>query len=126
MRFTANISMLFKEYPLVDRFARAKAAGFTAVELWWPSGEDLAAVEQAAKEAGVQVTGLNFDAGNMPAGDRGLLSDPDRHSTFRENVPVALGLAKRLGCKKLNALVGLRLEAIRLEDQLELEFTYAT
>ena len=120
MRFTANISMLFKEYPLVDRFARAKAAGFTAVELWWPSGEDLAAVEQAAKEASVQVTGLNFDAGNMPAGDRGLLSDPDRHSTFRENVPVALGLAKRLGCKKLNALVGLRLAAIRLEDQLEL------
>jgi hydroxypyruvate isomerase len=120
MRFTANISMLFKEYPLVERFARAKAAGFSAVELWWPSGEDLRAVEQAAVDAGVQVTGLNFDAGDMPAGDRGLVSDPQRRAEFRENVPVALDLAKRWGCGNLNALLGLRLPAIGIEEQLEL------
>jgi hydroxypyruvate isomerase len=120
MRFTANISILFKEYPLLERFARARAAGFSLVELWWPSGEDLARVEQAARDAGVQVTGLNFDAGDMPSGDRGLLSDPARLSVFRDNVPVALGLAQRLGCKKLNALVGLRIPSVSLEEQLEL------
>lgn len=120
MRFTANISLLFKEYPLVERFARAKAAGFSAVELWWPSGEDLAAVERAAVDAGIQVTGLNFDAGDMPAGDRGLVSDPQRVTQFRENVPVALGLANRWGCRMLNALMGLRLPAIGLDEQMEL------
>jgi hydroxypyruvate isomerase len=120
MRFTANISMLFKEYPLPERFAKAREAGFDAVEMWWPSGEDLGAVERAAVKSGVRLTGLNFDAGNMPGGDRGLLSDPARYNIFRENVPVALGLADRLGCDKLNALVGLRLESIPLDEQLAL------
>src|SRR3712207_7248626 len=46
------------------------------------------------------------DAGDMPAGDRGGLSDPDRQGRVRENVPVALGLAERLECRKLKALVG--------------------
>lgn len=120
MRFTANISMLFGEYPFLERFAHARAAGFSSVELWWPSGEHVSAVEEAAREAGVQVTGLNFDAGNMPSGDRGLLSDPDRQTAFRENVPVALGLARRLGCQMLNALVGLRIAGMSLEEQLAL------
>lgn len=120
MRFTANISMLFKEYPLTERFARARDAGFAAVELWWPSGEDLTAVERAIVESGIAVTGLNFDAGDMPAGDRGLLSDPARQNVFRENVPVALDLARRIGCEKLNALVGVRQPAISLEEQLSL------
>jgi hydroxypyruvate isomerase len=120
MRFTANISMLFKEYPLTERFARARSAGFSAVEMWWPSGEDLSAVERAARDSGVRLTGLNFDAGNMPAGDRGLLSDPERQGAFRENVPIALGIAERLGCDKLNALVGLRIESLPLEEQMAL------
>jgi hydroxypyruvate isomerase len=34
--FTVNLSMLFKELPLLERPAAAAAAGFAAVELWWP------------------------------------------------------------------------------------------
>src|SRR5207248_1902083 len=98
----------------------ARAAGFRAVELWWPSGEDLGAVEDAVAEAGLEVVLFNLDAGDMPAGDRGLLSDPDRASRFRENVPVALELAGRLGTTKLNALVGLELDGVGRERQLDL------
>src|SRR5690606_26953826 len=47
-------------------------------------------------------------------------SDPARQAIFRENVPVALALADRLGCKKLNALVGLRVPSIDLEEQMAL------
>jgi hydroxypyruvate isomerase len=119
MRFTANISLLFKEYPLVERFARARSAGFSAVELWWPTGEDLQAVERAPLDAGIQVTGLNFDAGDMPGGDRGLVSDPSRQQQFRANVPVALGLAETWGCRMLNALMGLRIDSMSREEQLE-------
>jgi hydroxypyruvate isomerase len=32
-RFSVNLSILFAELPLLERPA---AAGFTAVELWWP------------------------------------------------------------------------------------------
>src|SRR5215207_8499588 len=78
MKFCANVSIVFKEVPLPERFARAKEAGFSAVEFWWPMGEDLEEVERAIKDAGLEVALFNFDAGDMPAGDRGLVSNPDR------------------------------------------------
>ncbi|MDQ4142239.1 MAG: TIM barrel protein [Actinomycetota bacterium] len=120
MRFCANVSMLFKEVGLLERFGRASEAGFAAVEFWWPSGEDVGRVEAAVKDAGLQVPLFNFDAGDMPGGDRGLLSDPNRQDQFRDNVPVALELAKSLGCPRLNALVGLELEGMDASEQLEL------
>ena len=120
MRFSANISILFPNTPFVERFQRAKAAGFSAVEFWWPSGEDLGKVEEAIRASGLKVVLINFDAGNMPAGDRGLLSNPERHEEFRANVPVALAFAERVGCKQLNALVGVQLPGHTRDEQLEL------
>ena len=120
MRFCANVSILFKEASFLERFGRARSAGFSAVEFWWPSGEDLGEVEAAIGDAGLEVVLFNFDAGDMPAGDRGLMSDPDRQDRFRENVPVALELARRLGCTKLNALVGQEIPGMSREEQLDL------
>ena len=119
MRFCVNVSILFTEVPLLERFARARDAGFDTVELWWPRGEDVAAVQAAIADAGVDVALLNFDAGDMPAGDRGLLSDPALQEAFRANVPVALELARAVGCKKLNALAGHELPDGSREAQLE-------
>ena len=77
-------------------------------------------VEQAVKDAGVRVALFNFDAGDMPGGDRGLVSDPDRQEQFRENVPVALELAQSLGCRKMNVLLGHEIEGMDREEQLGL------
>jgi hydroxypyruvate isomerase len=120
LKFCANVSILFKDAPFLERFARAAAAGFPAVEFWWPAGEALDDVEGAIRDAGLQVALFNFDAGDMAAGDRGMLSDPDRAERFRENVPVALGLARRIGCPRLNALVGLERAPAERAKQLEL------
>ena len=120
MKFCANVSILFKESPFLERFERAAAAGFPAVEFWWPAGEPLDEVESAIKDAGLQVALFNFDAGDMAAGDRGMLSDPDRAHRFRENVPVALDLARRLGCERMNALVGLERSPAEREARLRL------
>ena len=120
MRFSANVSILFKEVPFLERFGRAAEAGFSAVEFWWPSGEDLGAVEDAVNEAKLRVALMNFDAGDMPNGDRGLAGDPEREGQFRENVPVALELARKLGCQRLNALVGHEIAGMDREEQLAL------
>jgi hydroxypyruvate isomerase len=120
VRFSINVSILFAERPFLERFAAAHAAGFDTVELWWPRGEDLTAVESAIATAEVDVAVMNFDAGDMPAGDRGLISDPARREAFRANVPVALELAAAVGCTKLNALAGHELAAGGREAQLEL------
>jgi hydroxypyruvate isomerase len=90
----------------LERFARARAAGFGAVECWWPAGVALDAFAGAIEEAGVQLVLLNLDAGDMPAGDRGLLNDPGAEERIRANLEAALGLAGRLGCRLLNALPG--------------------
>ena len=120
MRFSANLSMLFREVPFLERFARAAEAGFSTVEFWWPAEQEVGEVERAIADAGLSVALFNFDAGDMPAGDRGLLSDPDRAGQFRDNVPLALDLARRLRCPRLNALVGLELPGADRAEQLGL------
>jgi len=120
MRFSANLSFLFKDAPFIERFARARAAGFAGVEFMWPGIDELDAVARAVADTGLEVALFNFDAGDMAAGDRGLAGDPDRKAQFRENVPVALELARRIGCRRLNALVGVRRPELELETQLEL------
>src|SRR5215210_106671 len=56
----------------------------------------------------------------MPAGDRGLAGDPDREQQFKENVPVALELARSLGCKRMNVLVGHEIPGMDRTEQLAL------
>jgi hydroxypyruvate isomerase len=107
MRFALNVHMLFTEAPLCERFALAAGAGFDAVESWWPVGEDLDAYRGAVERSGLELALLNFDGGDPSAGDRGLAGDPERADAFRANVPLALELAGSLGCRRLNALVGL-------------------
>ena len=119
-RYAVNISLLLADAPFLERFARAARAGFSAVELWWPPDDALTGVEDAVHDAGVEVVLLNFNAGDMAAGDRGLLSDPARADVFRANVPIALDLAQRIGCPRLNALVGIQLPTMSREEQLEL------
>jgi hydroxypyruvate isomerase len=120
MRFSANLSFLFKDAPFLERFVRARDAGFRGVEFMWPGQGEVPGVERAVAQTGLEVPLFNFDAGDMAAGDRGLLSDPSRYERFRENVPVALELAGKLGCTRLNALVGMRLPDLELEAQLDL------
>jgi len=35
MRFSANVSILFKKVPFQERFDRAREADFSAVVFWW-------------------------------------------------------------------------------------------
>lgn len=120
MRFSVNVSILFKEAPFLERFGRAREAGFGAVEFWWHGGEEPDEVEKAIRDAGVEVALFNFDAGDMPAGDRGLVSDPARQDRFRENVPVALDLAQRLGCRRMNVLLGHEIPGMQRAEQFAL------
>jgi hydroxypyruvate isomerase len=114
LRFAANCSMLFTEIPLLERPAAAKRAGFDAVEFWWPfdsavpPDRDVDHFVGAVEGADVQLVGLNFFAGDMPAGDRGVVSWPGRESEFRDNTDVVVAIGGRLGCRTFNALYGNR------------------
>jgi hydroxypyruvate isomerase len=122
LRFSVNVSILFKEMPFLERFSRVAEAGFGAVEFWWPGGEvdALDEVVDAVKAAGVSVALMNFSAGDMPAGDRGLAGNPERADEFRENVPVALELARSVGCRRMNVLLGHEAPGMDRKEQLAL------
>jgi hydroxypyruvate isomerase len=125
LRHTVNCSLLFTELPLLERPAAARQAGFGAVEFWWPFVEAVPPDRQvdafvtAITDAGVQLTGLNFFAGDMPGGDRGLVSWPKRAGEFRDNVEVTVGIGSRLGTQGFNALYGNRLEDVPAASQDE-------
>jgi hydroxypyruvate isomerase len=126
LRYDVNLSILFTELPLLQRPAAAAAAGFDAVELWWPfpepvpSDRDLDALRTALTDAGTRLVGLNFDAGDMAAGDRGLLSRPSDSARFRANIDVAVGFAESLGCRTHTALSATRDPEVSLPEQREL------
>jgi hydroxypyruvate isomerase len=129
MSYTVNCSIIFTDLPLHSRPAAAKAAGFDSVEFWWPFAggaprdDEVSRFERAILDAGVQLTGLNFDAGDMPAGDRGLVSWNGKSERFRDSVAAAVGIGGRLGCRAFNALYGNRLEdgSPESQDALALE-----
>ncbi|HZX06020.1 hydroxypyruvate isomerase family protein [Kribbella sp.] len=126
LRYTVNCSLLFTELPLLERPAAARRAGFSAVEFWWPFVEavppdrQVEAFVTAVTDAGVRLTGLNFFAGDMPGGDRGLVSWPKRSGEFRDNLDVAVGIGERLGAQGFNALYGNRVEGSTAEEQDDL------
>jgi hydroxypyruvate isomerase len=126
MTYTVNCSILLTELPLLERPAAAKAAGFDAVEFWWPFAEavpadsDVDAFVTAVQDAGVTLSGLNFFAGDMPGGDRGLVSWTGRSGEFKDNIDVVVAIGERLGTKAFNALYGNRLEDSTPEEQDEL------
>lgn len=113
MKYAINCSIMYTELPLLERPQAAKADGFAAVEFWWPwttaypSDQEVAAFVAAIKDAGVQLIGLNFFAGDMPGGERGLVSVPHRVAEFRASVATAVAIGKETGCRAFNALYGL-------------------
>ncbi|MHB9858082.1 TIM barrel protein [Streptomyces sp. YIM S03343] len=130
-RFTVNLSILFTELPLLERPAAAAAAGFGAIELWWPwvgspvpERSALDSLCKAIEDAGVRLTGLNFYAGQLPGPDRGALSVPGMESErFRANIDVAADFAGSLGCRALNALYGNRVAGADPAEQDALALT---
>lgn len=133
-RFAVNCSLLFTELPVLERPAAAKAAGFDAVEFWWPFAEPVPSQAQqdefvaALADADVSLIGLNFFGGDLPAGDRGIVSWPGREQEFRDNARIVAELGERTGCRAFNALYGNRLDGVDpdTQDKLALDnLTYA-
>ncbi|MCU1440082.1 MAG: Hydroxypyruvate isomerase [Rhodoglobus sp.] len=125
-RFAANCSFLFTEHALLDRPAAAKAAGFDAIEFWWPfekavpDDRDVAAFVSAVENAGVSLVGLNFFAGDLAGPDCGVLSMPGHVQEFLDNVDAAVGIGEHLHVEVFNALYGNRDERSIPSEQADI------
>ncbi|HEV2128548.1 MAG TPA: TIM barrel protein [Thermomicrobiales bacterium] len=105
-KLAANITMLFTEYPLADRFERAAANGFGGVEMLFPYEMRANEVQDLLREHHLDLVLFNLPAGDWAAGDRGIAADTNRVDEFRNGVDKAVTYAEALKPRRVNCLVG--------------------
>lgn len=118
-RFAANVSMLYTEWPLLQRPAAAAADGFEALEVQFPYAEPIPAWQDALAAAGRPLVLMNLPpAGTRPeeaapawaAGARGVAALPGREAEFRAGFDLACAYALALGVSRLHVMAGCRPE----------------
>lgn len=105
-RFAANLTMLFTELPMLDRFAAAAEAGFEGVEILFPY--DLAAPEmaRAAIAAGVEIVLINAPPPNWTGGPRGFAAVPGLEERFRRDFERGLRVGQALRARHIHLMAG--------------------
>lgn len=106
LNFAANLSLLFTEHPLLERFSAARAAGFSAVEIQFPYSLDVESVLEALATNQQKLVLINIPAGDWTNGDRSLCCDPRRTTEFAAGLELALQWARRLQIPRLNFISG--------------------
>ena len=106
IQFAANLTMLFNEFPFLDRFEQASKAGFKAVEFLFPYGIPAEDIKAKLDQYHLKLVLHNLPAGNWDGGERGIACLPDRIEEFKTGVAEAIRYAGILGVGQLNCLAG--------------------
>ncbi len=109
-RFAANLSTMFTEAPLRERFVLAANAGFEAVEIQEPYDLPAETVARALKECGLDLVLVN-----APGGEAGLAGIPGAESEFDDCLKLALDYATVTGTGLVHVLSGILPPATALE-----------
>jgi hydroxypyruvate isomerase len=107
-RFAANLTLMFTEWPFLDRFDAAAGAGFSAVEHLFPYDHPPAAIAARLARNGLTQALFNLPPGDWGAGERGLAALPERFADVAASVDTALAYAEATGCRWLHLMAGLR------------------
>jgi hydroxypyruvate isomerase len=118
MRLAANLSLMFTEVPLLERFMKAKNAGFKTVEIQFPYSETIDDLVKAKTDAGVEVCLINLPAGDLMKGGEGLAAVPEKETEFEQALKLGYQYAKALGVKLVNVLPGCNADKDRRAEYL--------
>jgi len=118
-RFSANISFMFNEYPMLERFAAAKRAGFGAIEIAFPYDTPVQDLKAAKEAHGFEMTVMNVPAGDTMTGGPGNSAVPGREDEFKRAVEQALSYARALRPRAINVLSGAPLKQFEREACLD-------
>jgi 2-dehydrotetronate isomerase len=106
-RFSANISIMFHELPFIDRFEAAKAAGFDAVECWFPYKHPKAELKSLLDGHGLALIGINTAPGDVARGEWGVTALPGRQVDFDRQFAEALDYAVALGASGIHVMAAM-------------------
>ncbi|MEN9559222.1 MAG: hypothetical protein RLZZ502_433, partial [Pseudomonadota bacterium] len=100
LKFAANLSFMYQEYPLLQRFAAAKADGFAGVEYFFPYQENLNAIATELQRLALPLVLFNSYPGDFSKGERGIGCLPDRSGEFLARMQEAYAVAAQLNCPR--------------------------
>ncbi len=106
-KLAANLTMLYTEVPFLERFARAAADGFSAVEFLTPQGCSIPAIAECLDANGLSLVLFNMAIGDWAGGERGIAILPDRLADFAADLERAVADAVALGCPRLHCMAGI-------------------
>lgn len=118
IKFAPNLFFMYREHAPLDRFAAARADGFSHVELCYLDDLDVGEVRRAADDAGQAILSFNFPPGRVEPGVwRGLSGIPGHEGEIPALMEQGLEWGAALGAgMALAPLVGLRPDGVPLED----------
>ncbi len=118
LKFAANLSLLFIEVDLIERFQAARLHGFNAVEIQFPYTLSAEAIKTALEHQQLKLILFNVAAGDLLQGGEGLACVPEKQAQFRQAVAQAEAYARLLKPAAINVLPGRCLDAGRQQDYL--------
>jgi len=118
LQFSLNLSLLFTEKPLIERFEAARSAGFDAVEIQFPYSLSIEQIKQQLTQHRLKLVLFNVDADTLLQGGEGLAAIPEKKAQFRQAVEQALRYAEALQPKAVNILPGCCFDAARKADYI--------
>ena len=118
LKFTANLSLLFNEVNLIDRFKAAKDCGFNAVEIQFPYSLPALEIKQTLLDNQLKLVLFNVDADDLLQGGEGLASVPEKQDHFIQALQQCKAYAKILQPEIINVLPGRCIDSNRTSDYL--------
>lgn len=105
--FAANLSMMFTEWPFLDRFDAAADAGFRAVEYLFPYEHPPEAIADRLARNGLTQALFNAPPGDWSGGERGLAALAGRFDEFDAGISRALVYVEATGVKRVHVMAGI-------------------
>lgn len=119
LKFTANLSLLFTEVTLIDRFKAAKQHSFEAVEIQFPYELSAETLQLMLQDTGLKLVLFNVAADDLMQGGEGLACVPEKREQFRHALSQAVDYARLLKPEAINILAGRCFDNRRLAEYLQ-------
>jgi hydroxypyruvate isomerase len=106
IKLAVNLSMIFTEVPLIERFALAQAQGFKHVEIQFPYELSIEQIQNQLTMHDLTLCLINLPAGDLMQGGNGLAGVPGMELEFHRGLEQAIQYATALNVPSVNILVG--------------------
>ena len=106
LKFCANLSMMFTEHPINQRFEVAHRSGFDFIEWLFPYSHDIQTIQSWLANSNLKLVLINSALGDTSRGYRGIGAIPGREDDFRQDFERSLEYAAALSVRNIHVMAG--------------------